>query len=99
MRTSRLPGTVLRSSGECPCTSALGLFTRRYSAGSSKRSPLSKLTASVAPPRRSLSSVGQGDMGDRRGFDCQVPAARPDAARQGKYEAHHALVEGGDSPI
>ena len=25
----RLPGTVLRSSGEWPCTSALGLFTRR----------------------------------------------------------------------
>src|SRR6185503_125541 len=59
MPTSRLPGTVLRSSAEWPCTSALGLFTRRYSAGSSNRSPFSNETVSVflSLPRRS--SVGQ----------------------------------------
>ena len=34
--TFRLPPRVLRSCGTCPCTSALGLITRRYSAGRSK---------------------------------------------------------------
>jgi len=35
-RHSFFPPTVLRSFGECPCTSALGLFTRKYSALRSK---------------------------------------------------------------
>src|SRR6185295_500242 len=56
--TLRLPGTVLRSSGECPCTSALGLFTRRYSAGRSKLWAFSKLTVSVLRSLCRRSSVG-----------------------------------------
>src|SRR5260370_40456228 len=60
MATLRLPATVLRSSGEWPCTSALGLLTRRYSASSSKLSPLSKATMSALRSLRSRSSVGQG---------------------------------------
>src|SRR5512146_140370 len=59
MATLRLPGTVLRSSGEWPCTSALGLFTRRYSAGRSKRSPPSNDTVRVFLSLASRSSVGQ----------------------------------------
>src|SRR5262245_30393383 len=54
-----LPGTVLRSSGECPCTSALGLFTRRYSAGSAKLSPPSNATVSVRLSLDRRNSVGQ----------------------------------------
>src|SRR6516225_10723717 len=59
--TSRLPATVLRSSGAWPCTSALGLFTRRYSAGRSKCSPLAKPTVRVRLSLCSRSSVGHGD--------------------------------------
>src|SRR3974390_1314723 len=61
MATLRLPATVLRSSGAWPCTSALGLRTRRYSAERSKLSPLSKLTVRVLRSLRSRSSVGQGE--------------------------------------
>src|SRR6266436_4515051 len=60
MPTLRLPGTVLRSAGECPCTSALGLRTRRYSADRSKLSPLSKTIVSVLRSLCNRSSVGQG---------------------------------------
>src|SRR5918994_5654055 len=42
--TSALPGTVLRSDGLWPWTSAEGLATRRYSAGRSKARPSSKTT-------------------------------------------------------
>src|SRR5215471_6672726 len=56
--TAFLPATVLRSSGECPCTSALGLRTRRYSAESSKRSPWSKVISRAARSLRSRTSVG-----------------------------------------
>src|ERR1700686_1399918 len=60
MATSRLPGTVLRSLGAWPCTSALGLRTRRYSALRSKRSPLSNAIVSVLRSLCSRSSVGHG---------------------------------------
>src|SRR5260370_35242624 len=60
MATLRLPGTVLRSFGACPCTSALGLRTRRYSALKSKRSPLSNAMVSVLRSLCSRSSVGHG---------------------------------------
>src|SRR5262245_37363355 len=60
MATFFLPATVLRSSGEWPCTSALGLRTRRYSAARSKVSPLSNTTVSAFLSLRSRSSVGQG---------------------------------------
>src|SRR5919201_3961546 len=60
MPTSFLPGTVLRSSGEWPCTSALGLVTRKYSADKSNDSPLSKATVSVLRSLCNRSSVGQG---------------------------------------
>src|SRR5688572_29407897 len=60
MPTSRLPATVLRSSGEWPCTSALGLRTRKYSAASSKLSPPSKATVSRLRSLLSRNSVGQG---------------------------------------
>src|SRR5258708_27146088 len=60
MATLRLPGTVLRSFGACPCTSALGLRTRRYSALRSKLSPLSNAMVSVLRSLCSRSSVGHG---------------------------------------
>src|SRR5215470_6426257 len=60
MATFFLPATVFRSSGEWPCTSALGLLTRKYSAASSKRSPLSKATVSALRSLCSRSSVGHG---------------------------------------
>src|SRR6516164_4198178 len=55
-----LPPTVLRSCGECPCTSALGLFTRKYSALRSKESPLSNATVRSLRSLCNRSSVGQG---------------------------------------
>src|SRR5690242_18163723 len=90
--TSRLPGTVLRSSAECPCTSALGLFTRRYSAARSKRSPLSKDTVSVRRSLCSLSSVGQPSM------SAIVPVSvdETDAAGGGQIEAAHFLGASGE---
>src|ERR1700730_3095228 len=57
--TACLPPTVRRSLGECPCTSALGLRTRRYSAARSKLSPLSKATLSALRSLCNRSSVGQ----------------------------------------
>src|SRR3972149_11216081 len=57
-----LADTVLRSSAEWPCTSALGLFTRRYSAGKSKRSPPSKVTVSVLRSLCRRSSLGQASV-------------------------------------
>src|SRR6185437_5020384 len=58
--TFSLPATVRRSLGECPCTSALGLRTRRYSAASSKLPPSSNVTASARRSLRKRNSVGQG---------------------------------------
>src|SRR5262245_18544804 len=55
-----LPATVLRSAGEWPCTSALGLLTRRYSALRSNVSPLSKAMVSALPSLCNRSSVGHG---------------------------------------
>src|SRR5215813_13889364 len=60
--TLRLPLTVLRSSGECPWTSALGLWTRRNSAGNSNVSPVSNAIVSAALSLRSLNSVGHGEL-------------------------------------
>src|SRR5262245_46381577 len=60
MATFFLPATVLRSSGEWPCTSALGLVTRKYSALSSKLSPLSNTMVSALRSLCSRSSVGHG---------------------------------------
>src|SRR5664279_2665096 len=59
MPTLRLPGTVLRSSGEWPCTSALGLFTRKYSAERSKLPAFSKVTDRVLRSLWSRISDGQ----------------------------------------
>src|SRR4051794_3332161 len=59
MATSRLPGTVLRSDGLWPCTSADGLSTRRYSAASANAVPSSKATCSVRPSFDRRISVGQ----------------------------------------
>jgi hypothetical protein len=53
-----LPGTSLRSAAEWPCTSAEGDSTRSISAGSSQRSPLSKLTV-----RRFLSAETRNSVG------------------------------------
>src|SRR5882724_10452045 len=60
MATSFLPATVLRSSGEWPCTSALGLLTRKYSALRSNVSPLSKATVSALRSLCNRNSVGHG---------------------------------------
>src|SRR5262245_56340033 len=60
MATSFLPATVLRSSGEWPCTSALGLLTRKYSALRSNVSPLSKAMVSALRSLCNRNSVGQG---------------------------------------
>src|SRR5215470_7780434 len=65
--TWRLPATVLHSSGECPCTSALGLWTRRNSAGNSNASPLSKTIVRAALSLRSLNSVGHAVLLSDRG--------------------------------
>src|SRR5262249_28563267 len=60
MATPFLPATVLRSSGEWPLTSALGLLTRKYSALRSNGSPLSKVMVSALPSLCKRNSVGQG---------------------------------------
>src|ERR1700694_5595266 len=60
MATSFLPATVLRSSGECPCTSALGLFTRKYSAPRSNESLLSNTIVMALRSLCNRNSVGQG---------------------------------------
>src|SRR5262245_22729519 len=60
MATSFLPATVLRSSGEWPLTSALGLLTRKYSALRSNVSPLSKAMVSALRSLCNRNSVGQG---------------------------------------
>src|SRR3954468_15540228 len=54
-----LPGTVLRSEGLWPWTSADGLETRRYSAGRSNAAPSSKATWSVRLSFANRISVGQ----------------------------------------
>src|SRR5665648_987897 len=59
MRTSFLPGTVMRCSGLWPCTSAFGLITRSSSAGRVKLCPSSKRTARLRFSASSLISVGQ----------------------------------------
>src|SRR3954471_11516543 len=61
--TLRLPNTVLRSAGEWPRASAEGVSTRRYSAGSSKRAPLSKAIVSRRLSDDSRISVGQYSAG------------------------------------
>jgi len=55
----RLPDTVCFWAAEWPCTSALGDSTRRYSAGSAKRSPLSKLIVNIEREASTRNSVGQ----------------------------------------
>src|SRR5262252_9355519 len=60
--TSRLPPTVLRSSGECPWTSALGLWTRRNTAGNSNVSPEATANVTAALSLHSLDSVGHGEL-------------------------------------
>src|SRR5437016_14308440 len=60
MATSFLPAIVLRWSGEWPCTSALGLLTRKYSALRSNVSPLSKATVSALRSLCNRNSVGHG---------------------------------------
>src|SRR3954469_2413542 len=54
-----LPGTVLRSDGLWPWTSADGLKTRRYSAGRSNAAPSSKAMCSVRLSFDSRISLGQ----------------------------------------
>src|ERR1700681_790418 len=65
MPTSALPGTSCFWPGPWPWTSAEGLSTRRYSAGSWKLSPPSKSTSSRFSARLSRISVGQGPLMDR----------------------------------
>src|SRR5215813_412326 len=60
MATPFLPATVLRSSGEWPLTSALGLLTRKYLVLRSNVSPLSKVMVSALPSLCKRNSVGQG---------------------------------------
>src|SRR5262249_38119857 len=60
IRTDFFPGTVTRSDGLCPCTSALGLITRSSSAAKVKPAPSSKLTVRSTRSLSTLSSVGQG---------------------------------------
>src|SRR5580700_6710270 len=85
MATWRLPPTVLRSSGEWPWTSALGLWTRRNSAGNSNASPVSNATVSAALSLRSLNSVGQAWLGSepRSGADAIVGGTPFAAMRKG----------------
>src|SRR5665647_2660373 len=80
MPTLILPGTVLRSAGEWPCTSALGLLMRRYSAGRSKLPSPSKETVSVLRSLCRRNSVGQACvlvavMGALYRGRCETPTA------------------------
>src|SRR6267154_2219821 len=92
MATLRLPGTVLRSFGACPCTSALGLRMRRYSAVRSKLSPLSKAIVSVLRSLWSRSSVGHGCESSFMAFPCS-----PDGAQRnpGPPLPHFAALHAG----
>src|SRR5690348_1188726 len=58
--TSRLPATSTCCPGPWPWTSADGEYTRRYSAGSTKRSPESNTTSSVRDFLWRVMSVGLG---------------------------------------
>src|SRR6516225_2738489 len=81
MATSFLPATILRSAGEWPCTSALGLFTRKYSALRSNVSPLSKVTVMVLRSLCNRSSVGQGpDPSSSIRHRCGPPSAASSAS-------------------
>src|SRR5215470_11455940 len=60
MPTCARPATTVFSPAPCPCTSADGLSTRRYSAGRLNFLPLSKLTSSRFSARFRRSSTGQG---------------------------------------
>src|SRR5258708_8941307 len=60
MPTFCLPVTSTPSPPPCPFTSAEGEKTRRYSKGSSKCDPSSKLTSSTRDEVRNLISVGLG---------------------------------------
>src|SRR5262249_15608327 len=97
--TLRLPATVLRSSGECPCTSALGLWTRRNSAGNSNTSPVSNAIARAALCLRSLNSVGLavlafGAVSVLLSFDL-FGAARRSGARRGARAAPRVCLRWG----
>ncbi len=90
MPTCRRPATIRRWPGPCPCTSALGLSTRRYSAGRQKRAPSSKSTssrfsASAQPDFRSgdarlrLSS-GRASSGSMIGMPSRIGIGEPGLA-------------------
>src|SRR5215472_6032747 len=70
MPTCARPATTVFSPAPCPCTSADGLSTRRYSAGRLNLLPLSKVTSSRFSARFRRNSMGQGAsaiaLGDRR---------------------------------
>src|SRR6516165_4921042 len=57
--TCARPATSVFCPGPCPCTSADGLSTRRYSAGRRKRLPSSKVTSSSFSAFLRRSSTGQ----------------------------------------
>src|ERR1700730_120648 len=89
MPTWARPATIVLSPAPCPCTSADGLSTRRYSAGRLNCLPSSKLISSRFSAFFRRSSTGQGapvfktrrsPLGDRRqalGRDLVVaPGAR-----------------------
>src|SRR5215471_3957471 len=57
--TCARPCTSVFCPGPCPCTSADGLSTRRYSAGRRNRLPSSNVTSSSFSPRLRRSSTGQ----------------------------------------
>src|SRR5438067_2528423 len=60
MPTWARPATIVFSPAPCPCTSADGLSTRRYSAARLNFLPLSKVTSSRFSARFRRSSIGQG---------------------------------------
>src|SRR5947209_3346416 len=92
-----LPPTVLRSAAECPCTSALGLITRRYSAESSNDSPASNDTASLRPLSLSRISVGQGSFVilSTRSLQTSWPGLARPSTKRCSTPRHHARHEAG----
>src|SRR5262249_2164703 len=90
--TLRLPPTVWRSCGECPWTSALGLWTRRNSAGNSNAWPVSNAIVSAALSLRSLTSVGQADLCS--GADDIRPSDLPRYAGQASFGANARQHQG-----
>src|ERR1700680_34198 len=76
MPTWARPAMIVFSPGPCPCTSADGLSTRRYSAGRLNWRPSSKAMSSRFSARFRRSSTGQGAAGVTEAALCRARSRR-----------------------